>query len=137
MTNLAALSTRERQVFDMIAAGLNPAVIADRLCLSVKTVSTYRARILEKLGVRSNAELATLHCAARLSVADDHALVAAALIAGVIRWEPFSDDTRGGEVCTGGLRYPASLDDAGVPILTNLLRAAIRVAMPTSEARAA
>lgn len=52
------LSERELQVFTRIARGISPAVMANELGLSVKTVSTYRARILEKLGMRSNAEIA-------------------------------------------------------------------------------
>jgi DNA-binding NarL/FixJ family response regulator len=52
------LSERELQVFTRIARGVAPAVMASELGLSVKTVSTYRARILEKMGMRSNAEIA-------------------------------------------------------------------------------
>ncbi len=52
------LSERELQVFTRIARGISPAVMANELGLSVKTVSTYRARILEKMGMRSNAEIA-------------------------------------------------------------------------------
>lgn len=52
------LSERELQVFTRIAQGISPAVMANELGLSVKTVSTYRARILEKMGMRSNAEIA-------------------------------------------------------------------------------
>jgi len=52
------LSERELQVFTRIAKGISPAVMANELGLSVKTVSTYRARILEKMGMRSNAEIA-------------------------------------------------------------------------------
>ena len=52
------LSRRELQVFTRIARGLPPAATAAELQLSVKTVGTYRSRILEKLGVASNAELA-------------------------------------------------------------------------------
>ena len=52
------LSERELQVFTRIARGVSPAVMADELGLSVKTVSTYRARLLEKMGMRSNAEIA-------------------------------------------------------------------------------
>lgn len=52
------LSERELQVFTRIARGVSPAVMANELGLSVKTVSTYRARILEKMGMRSNAEIA-------------------------------------------------------------------------------
>jgi len=52
------LSERELQVFTRIAKGISPAVMANELGLSVKTVSTYRARILEKMSMRSNAEIA-------------------------------------------------------------------------------
>lgn len=52
------LSERELQVFTRIARGISPAVMANELGLSVKTVSTYRARILEKMAMRSNAEIA-------------------------------------------------------------------------------
>jgi DNA-binding NarL/FixJ family response regulator len=52
------LSERELQVFQRLAAGESVSDIAASLNLSVKTVSTYRARLLEKLDVASNAELA-------------------------------------------------------------------------------
>ncbi len=51
------LSDREFQVMRMIASGKTVKQIAENLSLSVKTVSTYRARILEKTGMKSNAEL--------------------------------------------------------------------------------
>jgi DNA-binding NarL/FixJ family response regulator len=41
----------------LIASGLPVSGIADRMCLSVKTISTYRARILEKMRMKNNAEL--------------------------------------------------------------------------------
>jgi two-component system invasion response regulator UvrY len=41
----------------MIASGKTVKEIADRLSLSVKTISTYRARILEKMKMKTNAEL--------------------------------------------------------------------------------
>ena len=53
-----ALSDRELQVMRMLASGKTVTEIADELSLSVKTISTYRSRILEKLQVRNNAELA-------------------------------------------------------------------------------
>jgi len=53
------LSDRELQVFLRLARGESVSDIAGVLSLSVKTVSTYRTRLLEKLGVASNAELAT------------------------------------------------------------------------------
>jgi two-component system invasion response regulator UvrY len=52
------LSERELQVFLRLARGQSVSDIAGGLHLSVKTVSTYRSRLLEKLGVASNAELA-------------------------------------------------------------------------------
>jgi len=51
------LSDREYQVMCMIAEGKKVKEIADSLDLSVKTISTYRARILEKMRMRSNADL--------------------------------------------------------------------------------
>ena len=51
------LSDREYQVLRMIASGLTVSGIATALGLSVKTVSTYRSRLLEKLQMRSNAEV--------------------------------------------------------------------------------
>lgn len=51
------LSDREFQVLRMIAEGKTIKNIADDLSLSVKTVSTYRARILEKTGLKTTAEL--------------------------------------------------------------------------------
>ena len=51
------LSDREFEVFRLIAEGKSPTEIADSLHLSVKTVSTYRTRILEKTGFHSNADI--------------------------------------------------------------------------------
>ena len=51
------LSDREFQVMCEIAAGKTVSEIAARISLSVKTVSTYRARALEKMSMRTNAEL--------------------------------------------------------------------------------
>jgi len=51
------LSTREFQIFCKIAAGRGVSEIANELSLSVKTVSTYRTRILEKMKFTSNADL--------------------------------------------------------------------------------
>lgn len=53
----ASLSDREFEVLRLIASGQTVGKIADRLSLSVKTVSTYRARILEKMRLKNNAEL--------------------------------------------------------------------------------
>lgn len=51
------LSDREYQVMRMIAAGKTVKEIAADLCLSIKTVSTYRVRIFEKLRITNNAAL--------------------------------------------------------------------------------
>ncbi|MBN8283100.1 response regulator transcription factor [Zoogloea sp.] len=51
------LSDREYQTLCMIASGKTPTEIAEALNLSVKTVSVYRARLLEKMHLRNNAEL--------------------------------------------------------------------------------
>jgi len=51
------LSRRECQVMCLIASGKTVSEVARELALSVKTISTYRARILEKLNLRNNAEL--------------------------------------------------------------------------------
>lgn len=53
------LSDRELQVLCLIAAGKTVSDISSDLNLSVKTVSTYRTRLLEKMGMRNNAELIT------------------------------------------------------------------------------
>lgn len=53
-----ALSDRELQVFLRLARGESVSDIAEQLHLSVKTISTYRSRVTEKLNVSSNAELA-------------------------------------------------------------------------------
>jgi DNA-binding NarL/FixJ family response regulator len=52
------LSNREYQTMRMIAAGRSVSEIAQQLSLSVKTVSVYRARILQKLGLSSTAAIA-------------------------------------------------------------------------------
>ena len=52
-----ALSDREFEVFRLIASGKTVKQIADDLFLSVKTISTYRSRILEKMKMKTNAEL--------------------------------------------------------------------------------
>ena len=52
------LSRREYQVFRLLSQGRSVGEIAEQLALSSNTVSTYRARILEKTGVRNDVELA-------------------------------------------------------------------------------
>lgn len=51
------LSDREYQVMTLIASGKTVSQIAEELSLSVKTISTYRARILEKMNLMNNAQL--------------------------------------------------------------------------------
>ena len=51
------LSDREFEVMRLLVEGLGPTEIGERLHLSVKTVSTHKTRILEKLGLKSTAEL--------------------------------------------------------------------------------
>lgn len=51
------LSDREYQVFLMISSGKTVSEIADELCLSVKTISTHRAHVLQKTKLKTNAEL--------------------------------------------------------------------------------
>ncbi len=51
------LTDREFQVFCLLATGKKLKGIADELCLSINTISTYRSRILHKMGMESNADL--------------------------------------------------------------------------------
>ena len=53
----AALSDRELQVLCLLSSGKTVGEIAEELALSVKTISTYRARILQKMHMRTNSEL--------------------------------------------------------------------------------
>jgi DNA-binding NarL/FixJ family response regulator len=55
----AGLSEREFQIFCKLATGKAVSEIARELCLSVKTISTYRSRVLEKMSMRSNADITT------------------------------------------------------------------------------
>lgn len=52
-----SLSERELQVLTMIGQGRTVGEIADHLCVSVKTVSTYRTRLLEKMAMENNSQL--------------------------------------------------------------------------------
>ncbi len=63
------LSQRETQVMLMVTQGLSNQEISDRLCLSPKTVSTYRYRLFEKLGVGNDVELTKM--AIRHGLLDD------------------------------------------------------------------
>ena len=51
------LTDREFQVFIGLASGKKIKEIADKLCLSINTISTYRSRILQKMDLENNAEL--------------------------------------------------------------------------------
>ena len=62
------LSNREFEILHMIGSGKTVSEIADTLSLSVKTISTYRARILEKMHLKNNAEL--MHYAITHQLAD-------------------------------------------------------------------
>jgi len=55
----AVLSQREFQILCKLAVGRSVSEIAHELCISVKTVSTYRARVLEKMKFSTNADLTT------------------------------------------------------------------------------
>jgi len=52
-----SLSDQEYHVLCMIASGKRVTEIAQELCLSTKTISTYRCRILQKMEMKNNAEL--------------------------------------------------------------------------------
>jgi len=54
------LSQREMQVMMMVTQGQNVQAISDKLCLSPKTISTYRHRLFEKLNVENDVELTRL-----------------------------------------------------------------------------
>jgi len=62
------LSDREYQVLRIIAAGKTIKQIAEELSLSIKTVSTYRSRIMEKMKMKTNAEL--MHYAIKHQILD-------------------------------------------------------------------
>lgn len=51
------LSSREREVLQLLSEGHSTSQIAERLCISVKTVETYRQHLMEKLNIRNIAEL--------------------------------------------------------------------------------
>jgi len=52
-----ALSEREFQVFEMLASGESVSAIAERLNLSVKTVSTHKAHVMQKMNLANQSEL--------------------------------------------------------------------------------
>lgn len=63
LSPLGRLTPREMSVMLMVSQGLRRQEISRNLCLSPKTVSTYRSRLLKKLGVRSDVELTHLSLA--------------------------------------------------------------------------
>jgi two-component system, LuxR family, response regulator FixJ len=67
---VATLSSRERQVLDLLMAGRPNKLIAYNLGISVRTVEVHRARMLERLGIRSAAEAIRLAVVATLARAD-------------------------------------------------------------------
>jgi len=54
---LETLSAREREVLVLVAQGHTNQAVADRLSLSVKTIESYRARLMAKLGLQNRAHL--------------------------------------------------------------------------------
>lgn len=63
-----SLSFREFQVFRLLGSGIQPSEIARQLNISIKTVSTYRSRILEKMNFKNNTEI--MHYCLREGLAD-------------------------------------------------------------------
>jgi two-component system invasion response regulator UvrY len=51
------LSGRELEILKLIAAGLHLSEIADKLFFSAKTISTHKANLMHKLGIKNNADL--------------------------------------------------------------------------------
>ncbi len=62
---LARLTARERQIMDLVLAGKFNKVIADELQISMRTVEVHRAKVFEKMGVRTAVELSQLMTARR------------------------------------------------------------------------
>ncbi len=60
------LSRREREVLELVAYGYTNKQIADRFSVSIKTVETHRARLSEKLGLRTRADLVRFALETRL-----------------------------------------------------------------------
>ncbi len=59
-TRLAGLTERERDVMRLVVGGLPNKLVADQLDISVRTVEVHRARVFDKMGVKSAVELANL-----------------------------------------------------------------------------
>jgi DNA-binding NarL/FixJ family response regulator len=64
--HLGSLSTREREIFPLLADGMSVKEIADRLCISPKTVESHKYSIMDKLGAESIAELTKIAIKKRL-----------------------------------------------------------------------
>jgi two-component system response regulator NreC len=62
------LSNREREVFQLIAEGHSTRQISDMLCVSISTVKSHRAKIMEKLGIDTTVKL--VHFAIQLGLVD-------------------------------------------------------------------
>lgn len=62
------LSNREREVFQLIAEGHSTREIADMLCVSISTIKSHKAKIMEKLGIKSSIKL--VHFAIQLGLVD-------------------------------------------------------------------
>ena len=62
------LSNREREVFQLIAEGHSTRQIADTLCVSISTIKSHRAKIMEKLGISTPVKL--IHFAIQLGLVD-------------------------------------------------------------------
>lgn len=60
LRQLPELSDREAEVLRLVAEGYTNRQVAEQICLSVKTVDTYRARLMEKLGLKTRADLVRL-----------------------------------------------------------------------------
>ena len=59
-SRLATLTTREKQIMELVLAGKFNKVIADELAISMRTVEVHRANLFEKMGVKTAVELANL-----------------------------------------------------------------------------
>jgi two-component system response regulator DctR len=57
---LDSLTDRERDVMDLVVAGLPNKLVADQLSISVRTVEVHRSRVFDKMGVKSAVELANI-----------------------------------------------------------------------------
>lgn len=60
------LSAREREVLNMVARGDTSSQVADKLCISPRTVEVHRARVMQKLGLKNRTEL--IHFAMRRGI---------------------------------------------------------------------